>query len=160
MRVVGRAWHFACLASSGMGDQMYDFVVVGGGSAGCVIASRLTEDPDIRVLLVEAGGARGPDAMTVPALWPMLIGTPLDWGSRTVPQRELNGGVLAYPRGRVLGGSSSINAMAFLRAHPRATTAGPAKALTAGTMRRCCPTSDAARTLRVATRTGAGPKGR
>ena len=67
---------------------MYDFVVVGGGSAGCVIASRLTEDPDIRVLLVEAGGARGPDAMTVPALWPMLIGTPLDWGSRTVPQQN------------------------------------------------------------------------
>jgi choline dehydrogenase len=118
MRVVGRAWRLACLASSGMDVQMYDFVVVGGGSAGCVIASRLTEDPHVRVLVLEAGGAHGPDAMTVPALWPTLIGTTLDWGSHTVPQRGLDGAVLAYPRGRVLGGSSSINAMAFVRAHP------------------------------------------
>jgi choline dehydrogenase len=101
-----------------MGDQMYDFIVVGGGSAGCVIASRLTEDPHVRVLVLEAGGAYGTEAMTVPALWPMLIGTTLDWGSHTVPQRALDDRVLAYPRGRVLGGSSSINAMAFLRAHP------------------------------------------
>jgi choline dehydrogenase len=101
-----------------MGDRKYDFVVVGGGSAGCVIASRLTEDPHVRVLVLEAGGAYGPDAMAVPALWPMLIGTTLDWGSQIVPQRALDDRVLAYPRGRVLGGSSSINAMAFLRAHP------------------------------------------
>ncbi len=108
----------ACLASSGMDVQTYDFVVVGGGSAGCVLAARLTEDPHVRVLLLEAGGARGPDAMNVPTLWPTLLGTTVDWGSKTVPQRGLNSTVLAYPRGRVLGGSSSINAMAFVRAHP------------------------------------------
>jgi len=96
----------------------YDFVVVGGGSAGCVLASRLTEDEHVRVLVLKAGEAHGPDAMNVPALWPTLLGTTVDWGSHTVPQRALNGAVLAYPRGRVLGGSSSINAMAFLRAHP------------------------------------------
>jgi choline dehydrogenase len=118
MRFVGRALHFACLASSGMDVQMYDLVVVGGGSAGCVIASRLTEDEHVRVLVLEAGDAHGPDAMNVPALWPTLIGTTVDWGSRTLPQRALNGAVLASPRGRVLGGSTSINAMAFLRAHP------------------------------------------
>ena len=95
-----------------------DFVVVGGGSAGCVIASRLTEDHHVRVLVLEAGGAQGPDAINVPALWSTLLDTTVDWGSHTVPQRALNGAVLAYPRGRVLGGSSSINAMAFLRAHP------------------------------------------
>jgi choline dehydrogenase len=97
---------------------MYDFVVVGGGSGGCVVASRLTQDQHVSVLVLEAGDAHGPDAMRVPALWPTLIGTPVDWGSQTVPQKGLNGAVLAYPRGRVLGGSSSINAMAFLRAHP------------------------------------------
>ena len=101
-----------------MDVQTYDFVVVGGGSAGCVIASRLTEDPHVRVLVLEAGDTHGPDAMNVPAMWPTLLGTTLDWGSQTVPQRGLDGAVLAYPRGRVLGGSSSINAMAFLRAHP------------------------------------------
>jgi choline dehydrogenase len=118
MRFVAITSHLLHLASSGMGMQTYDFVVVGGGSAGCVVASRLTEHQHVRVLVLEAGDARGPDAMKVPALWPTLIGTNVDWGSQTVPQRGLNGAVLAYPRGRVLGGSSSINAMAFLRAHP------------------------------------------
>jgi choline dehydrogenase len=117
-RLVGRAWHLACLASSGMDEQMYDYVVVGGGSAGCVIASRLTEDPHVQVLVLEAGDSHGPDAMNVSTLWPTLIGTTVDWGSQTVPQGGLNDAVLAYPRGRVLGGSSSINAMAFVRAHP------------------------------------------
>jgi choline dehydrogenase len=101
-----------------MDMQMYDYVVVGGGSAGCVVAARLTEDQHVRVLVLEAGDAHGPDAMNVSTLWPTLIGTRVDWGSRTVPQRGLNNAVLAYPRGRVLGGSSSINAMAFVRAHP------------------------------------------
>jgi choline dehydrogenase len=101
-----------------MDMHTYDYVVVGGGSAGCVIASRLTEDQHVRVLVLEGGDAHGPDAMNVSTLWPTLIGTTVDWGSQTVPQTALDDAVLAYPRGRVLGGSSSINAMAFLRAHP------------------------------------------
>ena len=58
----------------------YDFVVVGAGTAGCVITSRLSENQDLRVLLLEAGGDAGPDAMTMPAMWPALVGSGVDWG--------------------------------------------------------------------------------
>jgi choline dehydrogenase len=94
----------------------YDYVVVGGGTAGCVVAARLSEDPDARVLLVEAGRRDGTDAMSVPAKWLTLLDSEVDWGFRTVPQAGLDGAVLGYPRGRVLGGSSGINAMTHLRA--------------------------------------------
>src|SRR5690349_3375885 len=93
----------------------YDYVVVGAGTAGCVVAARLSEDPDLRVLLVEAGGERGPEAMSVPAMWPTLTGSDVDWGYHTVPQPELGGASLPYPRGKVVGGSSGINAMAHVR---------------------------------------------
>jgi choline dehydrogenase len=95
----------------------FDYVVVGGGSAGCVIASRLSADPTARVLLLEAGAVTGPAIMAVPSAWPDLIGSEVDWGYRTVAQTGMGGAILPYPRGKVLGGSSSINAMAHLRAH-------------------------------------------
>jgi choline dehydrogenase len=95
----------------------FDYVVVGAGSAGSVIAARLTEDPHVSVLLVEAGPATGPDLMAVPPAWPALIGSEIDWRFTTVPQTGLGGHALPYPRGKVFGGSSSINAMAFLRGH-------------------------------------------
>jgi choline dehydrogenase len=93
----------------------YDFVVVGGGTAGSVLAARLSEQPDVQVLLLAAGPADGPAMMSVPPAWPALIGSEVDWGYATVPQPGLGGAVLPYPRGKVLGGSSSINAMAHLR---------------------------------------------
>ncbi|HXO50401.1 MAG TPA: GMC family oxidoreductase N-terminal domain-containing protein [Mycobacterium sp.] len=96
----------------------YDFVVVGGGTAGCVISARLSENKDLRVLLLEAGSEAGPESMRVPAMWPMLFGTDVDWGLQTVPQRGLGDVALNYPRGKVLGGSSSINAMAHLLGDP------------------------------------------
>ena len=95
----------------------YDYIVVGAGSAGCVVASRLSEDADVRVLLLEAGARRGPDAIGVPAMWPTLLGGEADWGFETVGQQGLDGRTLAYARGKVLGGSSSINAMCHLRGH-------------------------------------------
>jgi choline dehydrogenase len=95
----------------------FDYVVVGAGSAGCVMAARLSENPRNRVLLLEAGPADGPANMAVPSAWPSLIGSEVDWGYATVPQLAAGGVARQYPQGKVLGGSSSINAMAFLRGH-------------------------------------------
>lgn len=95
----------------------YDYVVVGGGSAGCVMATRLSGDPAKQVLLLEAGKAEGPAAMAIPAAWQTLLGTEVDWADMTGPQAGLDGAVLMLSRGKVLGGSSSINAGFFLRGH-------------------------------------------
>ena len=92
----------------------YDFVVVGAGTAGCVMAARLSEDSAARVLLLEAGSAEPLELMAVPPAWPALMGTSADWADQTVDQ-EATGSAVPWPRGRALGGSSSINAMNFVR---------------------------------------------
>ncbi|MGW1759656.1 GMC family oxidoreductase [Streptomyces mirabilis] len=94
----------------------FDYVVVGAGTAGCVIAARLSQDSGARVLLLEAGGREPLEAMAIPSAWPTLLGTSADWADRTVPQTAA-GLAVPWPRGRGLGGSSSINAMNFLRGH-------------------------------------------
>ncbi|MEZ5666542.1 MAG: GMC family oxidoreductase N-terminal domain-containing protein [Alphaproteobacteria bacterium] len=98
------------------GRTAYDFVVVGAGTAGCVLAARLSEDRHARVALVEAGRAASDPAIADPLAWPALQGSAVDWGYATVPQAA--GRRHAWPRGRVLGGSSAINAMAHVRGHP------------------------------------------
>src|SRR5262249_11990382 len=96
----------------------YDFIVVGAGSAGCVVASRLTEDAGTRVLVLEAGGSDRLTAIRVPAAFSTLFRGPCDWNFQTVEQPRLEGRKLYWPRGKVLGGSSSLNAMIYVRGHP------------------------------------------
>ncbi|MFI9818026.1 GMC family oxidoreductase [Saccharothrix variisporea] len=94
---------------------MYDYVIVGAGSAGCVLAARLTEDPDVSVCLVEAGPADTSENVHVPAAFGKLFRTRLDWDLDTHDEPHLNGRRVYLPRGRVLGGTSSINAMIYVR---------------------------------------------
>jgi choline dehydrogenase len=95
-----------------------DYVVIGAGSAGCAVAARLSEDGDARVVVLEAGGPDTLEAIHQPPMWPTLWGTEVDWAYETTPQ-EANGGLVhQWPRGKVLGGSSSLNGMVYLRGNP------------------------------------------
>lgn len=97
---------------------MYDYVLVGAGSAGCVLAARLSEDPDVSVLLLEAGPPDVNQSIHVPLGYLRLAGTEVDWGYVSAPEPHCDGRRILLPRGRVLGGSSSINAMVYIRGNP------------------------------------------
>jgi choline dehydrogenase len=91
--------------------------VCGAGSSGCVVAARLASDPNIEVLLLEAGGTDEKDAVMNPNRWPMALGTELDWGFIAEPNPSLNGRSIGYSMGKVLGGGSSINVSTWSRGH-------------------------------------------
>jgi choline dehydrogenase len=102
------------------GADEFDYIIVGAGTAGCLLANRLSADPKNRVLRLEAGGSDNYIWVRIPVGYLYCIGNPrTDWGFRTRAEPGLNGRAIAYPRGKVLGGCSSINGMLYLRGQAR-----------------------------------------
>lgn len=99
------------------GKMSFDYIIIGAGSAGCVLANRLSEDPSNKVLLLEAGGNDTALRIKIPAMFPQLFNTKYDWEYESSPQRNMKNRRIFLPRGKVLGGSSSINAMIYIRGH-------------------------------------------
>lgn len=93
----------------------YDYIVVGAGSAGCVLANRLSVNNTVKVLLIEAGPSDSRREVSIPAAWVSLFKSELDWNYETAPEQQLDGRTIYWPRGKTLGGSSSINAQIYLR---------------------------------------------
>lgn len=109
----------SALHASATGSQNYDYAIIGAGSAGCVIANRLSQIGNARVLLLEAGNPDTKPEIYIPSKIGSLIGSEVDWGYLTQPEPYLKGRKIYLPRGKVLGGSSSINQMIYIRGNPQ-----------------------------------------
>ncbi len=112
------AWPFGNLATYNAtvtNSSSYDYIIVGAGSAGCVLANRLSANGPVKVLLIEAGPPDSRREVSIPAAWVSLFKTEFDWDYETAPQPQLHGRKIYWPRGKILGGSSSTNAQIYLR---------------------------------------------
>ncbi len=118
---------------------MHDYVIVGAGSAGCVLAARLSENADNRVLLLEAGPRDTDPRIRMPAAFPKLFKSELDWDIETEPQRGANGRRMYWPRGKVVGGCSSTNAMVYMRGNRRDFDDWAAQGCTGWSFEECLP---------------------
>ena len=117
----------------------YDYIIVGAGSAGCLLANRLSADSDKRVLILEAGGRDNWIWFHIPVGYLFAIGNPRsDWCFKTEPEQGLNGRSLSYPRGKAIGGSSAINAMIICAGRLPTTITGASSGSTAGAGTTCC----------------------
>lgn len=105
------------LTQRGALKPSYDFIVCGAGSSGSVVAARLAENPEVSVLLLEAGGSDEAASVIEPAQWPLNLGTERDWGFMAEPNEHLGGRAIPMSMGKVLGGGSSINVMVWARGH-------------------------------------------
>ncbi|KAH7928995.1 GMC oxidoreductase [Leucogyrophana mollusca] len=104
---------------SAVANKSYDYIIVGGGTAGCVLANRLSEDAGVSVLLVEAGGSNEGELFSkIPVGYAQLLKSSRDWCYKTTPQAALNNRVLDYARGKIMGGSASINALVYQHCSP------------------------------------------
>ena len=101
-----------------MVTKAYDYIIAGAGSAGCALATRLSEDPDVSILLIEAGGSDWHPLFKVPAGFAKMTKGIASWGWSTVPQKHMQDRVFWYTQAKVLGGGSSINAQVYTRGHP------------------------------------------
>lgn len=102
-----------------MSDGVYDFIIVGAGTAGCILAHHLSEDPGCRVLVLEAGGSDQRSEIHTPLAFPKLLRSPVDWAHYTVPQPALNGRRVAFPAGKVVGGTGSLSAGVYAAGDPK-----------------------------------------
>ncbi len=129
-----------------------DYLVVGSGAAGSVVAARLSEDPDISVMLPEAGGRNSSPLLRLPGLGFAAANHPgFNWGFEADPVPEMDNRALTWLQGRVLGGSSSINGMIYTRGHPRGYDIWRQMGVPAGPSRTCFPISGARRRTSEAT---------
>ncbi len=131
--------------------QVYDYVIVGAGSAGCVLAARLSEDPDVKVALLEAGGPDTQPEIHTPIAFPAVFKSSLDWDLLGEPEPGLGGRRLYLPRGKVLGGSQLDQRDDLHPRQPRRLRrVGRDGRSTAGATTTCCPTSSGPRTTSAA----------
>jgi choline dehydrogenase-like flavoprotein len=130
----------------------FDYVIIGAGSAGCVLTARLSQDPSVRVALVEAGGRDDAPEIAMRVAFPQLFKTKYDWDFASEPEQGLGRRRIYLPRGRTLGGSSAMNAMIYIRGN-KADFDGWASGGAAGCrIEKCCPTSSDQRATSEATR--------